>query len=231
LGRWDLAQQGMDFLLRYQTPSGGFHALDEDGAPFIEPVCTSWGGMAALHTGHIESARRAGDLLVHMVTKQPDPQRFYFRMDIAGRLITKTPDALNYYVDTSRREQIYFNPGIALIFLSHLYQATRDEKYLAACRALFSFSERCAADVYAFPPSGKLGLGCALLHALTNTPESRRAALHLGQYLVQTQTPAGFWQLPDAGPYAGKIDRNSFAVHLDVTAEFSTFLTEIAARI
>jgi hypothetical protein len=223
----------MDFLLRYQTSSGGFYALDEAGAPFIEPVCTSWGGMAALHTGRIEPARRAGELLLRMVTQQPDPERLYFRMDLEGGLITNPPDdaALHHYVDANHREQIYFNPGIALIFLPHLYRATRDEKYLTACRALFAFTERCADDVYAFPPSGKLGLGCALLHALTNDSGPRRAALHLGQYLAETQTPEGFWRLPDAGPYAGKFDRDSFEVHLDITAEFATFLTEIAARV
>jgi hypothetical protein len=232
LGCWDLARQGMGFLLRHQTASGGFCALGEDGAPFIEPVCTSWGGLAALQMGHDKSARCAGDLLVRMAMDQPEKQRFYFRMDVEGQLITETPEgaALNYYVDTGRREQIYFNPGIALIFLAQLYRATRDEKYLEACRALFAFTQRCAADVYAFPPSGKLGLGCALLYALTHDPEPRGAALELGRYLVETQTPEGFWTLPDAGPYAGK-PLDSFDVRLDLTAEFSIFLKEIAARI
>jgi len=233
LGRWDLALRGMDFLLGYQTPSGGFHALDDDGTPFIEPVCTSWGGLAALQIGDEKSARRAGDLLARLATEQPDPGRFYFRMDIEGRLMTKTPTgaALNAYVDADRPEQIYYNPGIALIFLAHLYRVTRDEKHLQACRALFAFTQRCAADVYAFPPSGKLGLGCALLYGLTGDAASRRAALEVGRYLAATQKPEGFWTLPDAGPYAGKPNLDGFDVCLDVTAEFSIFLHEIAARV
>ncbi|MEE3258021.1 MAG: hypothetical protein VX293_02310 [Candidatus Latescibacterota bacterium] len=232
LGRWDLSLPGAQFLLKYQKPSGGFYALDEEG-PFLEPVCTSWGGLAALHTGHIDAARRAGDLLAKMAIEQPDSERFYFRMDVEGRLITAAEEGqeLQCFVDAGRREQIYYNPGIALIFLAHLYRATGAANHLEACRALFSFAERCADDVYAFPPSGKLGLGCALLHALTGDPAAYRAALQVGHYLVATQTPEGFWRLPDAGPYTQLAARDSFDIHLDIAAEFSIFLSEIAARV
>ena len=60
---------------------------------------------------------------------------------------------------------------------------------------------------------------------------ARRAALAVGRYLSATQTAEGFWQLPNAGPYAELAERDSFEVHLDITAEFSTFLSEIAARV
>ena len=233
LGRWDLAHRGMEFLHRYRTPAGGFHAIDDDGVPFIEPVCTSWGGVAALCTGDLETARQAGDLLTNMALEQPDPKRFYFRMNIRGELITSAErgEDLHYFVDAGRREQIYYNPGIALIFLAHLYRATRTARHLEACTALLAFTERCADDVYAFPPSGKLGLGAALLYELTGDGTARRAALAVGRYLSATQTAEGFWQLPNAGPYAELAERDSFEVHLDITAEFSTFLSEIAARV
>jgi hypothetical protein len=232
LGRWDLSLAGADFMLRYQASTGGFFAL-EGGTRFLEPVCTAWGGLAALTTGHLEVARRAGDLLLRLVWNQPDAGRFYFRMNAEGDLITDVPagEELLYYVDAGRFQQIYYNPGIALIFLTHLYRATGEERYLNASRELFSFTERCAGDVYRFPPSGKLGLGCALLFATTGNSDARRAALRVGEYLVETQTAEGLWRLPDTGPYATMKDRDGFEVHLDVTAEFSTFLAEIAARI
>ena len=232
LGRWDLSLRGAGFLLNYQTPAGGFYALDNE-TRYLEPVCTAWGGLAALTTGNIEAARRAGDLLDRMVSSQPDPQRFYFRMSTEGELITDVPaDAeLSYYVDAGRRQQIYFNPGIAMIFLTHLYRATREERHLNAGQELFRFTERCADDVYRFPTSGKLGLGCALLYELTGSSEARRAAVQLGQYLVESQTGEGFWRLPESGPYKGLKDRDGFEIRLDVTAEFSAFLTEIACRI
>lgn len=232
LGRWDLSLGGAEFLLRFQLPAGGFYALDGETRR-IEPVCTSWGGLASLATGRLEAARHAGDVLVRMAQTQPDPRRFYFVMDPEGKLITDAPPGkeLFYYVDSGLREQIYYAPGIALIFLTHLYRATGEERYLDTCRKLFSFTERCADDVYRFPPSGKLGLGCVLLFQLTGNQEARRAAVQVGQYLVETQTAEGIWHLPKAGPYTEPKYRDNFEVHLDIAAEFSIFLTEIAWRL
>jgi hypothetical protein len=134
-------------------------------------------------------------------------------------------------VDAGRREQIYFNPGIALILLAHLHRATGDRQYLSASQELFLFTERCADDAYCFPPSGKLGLGCALLYEITGDLQARRAAVRVGDYLAATQTAEGFWRLPDAGPYKALKDRDGFEIRLDVAAEFSNFLAEIASRI
>ena len=232
VGRWDVSLRGAEFLLRLQVPAGGFYALDGE-TRYLEPVCTSWGGLAALATGHVEAACRAGELLTRLVAAQPDPERFYSRMDTEGNLVTDVPDGadLFYYVDATQRRQIYFNPGIALIFLCHLYYATREERYLSACREIFLFTERCADDVHRFPPSGKLGVGCALLHTITGSPEARRAAVRVGEYLVETQTSEGFWRLPDEGLYSSLKDRDGFEIRLDVAAEFTAFLAEIASRV
>ena len=232
LGRWDLSRRGMAYLLKNQAEAGGFCALD-DGIPYFEPVNTAWGGLAALCTGHLGAARRAGDLLAAMALNQPDPRRFYFRMDTAANLLTQVPAGTesSHFVDAGQTEQIYYNPGIALIFLPQLYRATDEARYLEASEALFAFSQRCAGDVYAFPPSGKLGLGCALHYSISGDPAARDAAVQVGQYLVSSQTADGYWGLPDAGPYRVLKDRDSFDVHLDITAEFSTFLSEIAARV
>ena len=232
LGRWDLARRGMAFLCNYQLPIGGFYALNGEH-PFLEPVGMAWGGLAALSTGYLAEAQRAGNLLVRMVEQQPDAQRFYFRMDAQGQLITNAPPGseLQTYVDATRPKQIYYNPGIALIFLCHLYRATGEGAYLQTAEQILTFTERCAADVHRFPPSGKLGCGAALLYALTGSPVARRAAANVGAYLVETQNAAGWWGLPDEEPYSSLANKDSFDVLLDITAEFSTFLLEIAALI
>lgn len=229
-GRWDLSHKGMAYLARWQAPQGGYYALDGE-SKFLEPVGMAWGGLAALTTGQITAAQMAGDRLAHMVAAQPDPARFYYRMDDNGQLMTAVPPgaALNYYVDAGQFKQIYYNPGIALIFLCHLYRATAVGRYLAAAYSLLAFTNRCAADVHRFPPSGKLGLGCALLYAITGDPQARQAALNVGTYLVETQSSDGVWRLPNEEPYASLKNRESFDVLLDITAEFSTFLLEMAA--
>jgi len=232
LGRWDLSQQGVAYILSLQAASGGFPELDGD-TRFVEPVCTSWGGMAALATGHVAPACRAGDLLAAMVSNQPDPNRFYSRMDVDGHLTTDVPAGaeLSYYVDAGRTKQIYYNPGIALILLSHLYRATGEERYLDAGKGIFAFTERCADDVYAFPPSGKLGVGCGLLYSLTGMAAAQRAAVRVGEYLVETQTDEGYWHLPDEELYAAVEDKEGFEVRLDICSEFTIWLMEIAALI
>lgn len=232
LGRWDLSLAGAGYLLRHQLPGGGFYATEGE-ARLVEPVCTSWSGLAVLATGHVGAATRAGDALVRMVESQPDPGRFYFRMTEGGELVTEVPqgEELFHYVDAGRPQQVYYNPGIALIFLADLYRATGSAPYLAACHQLLDFAGRCAGDVYRFPPSGKLGFGCALLYELTGREEARQGASALGDYLVETQTEEGTWKLPDAGPYRGAKYRHNAAIDLDITAEFSVFLTEIAARL
>lgn len=230
LGRYDLSLPGADFLLSLQAPSGGFITWDGE-ARILEPVCTAWGGLAVLATGHLAAACHAGDLLVRLVKGQPDAGRFYFCMDLAGNLLADVPAGkeLFYYVDASRPEQIYYYPGITLIFLMYLYRATGEPRYLDAGRALFAFTEGCAGDVYAFPPSGKLGMGCALLFDVTGDEQARRAARQVGEYLAATQQADGSWRLPDLELYAGIANRDAFEVQLDLTAEYSIFLAEIAA--
>lgn len=230
VGRWDLAQKGMAYLARWQAPQGGYYALDGD-RKFLEPVNVAWGGLAALTTGYLTEARLAGDRLVHMVALQPDLTRFYYRMDDSGNLMTTVPAGteLAYYVDARKTKQIYYNPGIALIFLCRLYGATAIERYLQAAKVILAFTNRCAADVYRFPPSGKLGLGCALLYGLSGDTQARQAALKVGAYLVETQGSDGVWRLPNEEPYASLKNRESFDVLLDITAEFTTFLFEMAA--
>jgi hypothetical protein len=232
LGRWDLSLRGMAYLCRLQLPMGGFYALDR-GAPFLEPVGVAWGGLAALTTGYLHEARRAGDVLVRMTTRQPDPRRFYFRMDGQGALITDAPPGgeLETFVDAARPKQIYYNPGIALIFLCQLYRATQEPAYLQASQQLFAFTERCAEDVHRFPPSGKLGLGAALLYALTGDPAAQRAAYKVGAYLVETQEADGCWRLPDEEPYRSLKNKDSYDVLLDITAEFSAFLQQMVALV
>lgn len=230
VGRWDLSLKGMAFLARWQAPNGGYYAIDGE-CKFLEPVGMAWGGLAALTTGHVAAASLAGDQLASMAEMQPDSTRFYYRLDDTGALMTTvaTGAELSYYVDAGRTKQIYYNPGIALIFLCHLYRATAKARYLEAARSIFAFTERCAADVHRFPPSGKLGLGCALLYGLTGDPAARQAALNVGAYLVETQGHDGVWRLPDEEPYSSLKNRESFDVLLDITAEFTTFLLEMAA--
>jgi hypothetical protein len=230
LGQFDLSFKGADFLLSHQAPCGGFRSV-EAGKPYVDCLSTSWPGLAQLTVGRLESAAAAEQCLRRLVAAQPDPTRFYFRMTTDGELITEVPEgaALGYYVDAQCPQQIYFFPGIAMIFLCRWHLATGDAASLDAARAIFDFAERCQDDVYCFPPSGKLGLGCALLASITGEAKPRQAAQAVGDYLVRTQRADGAWILPDVEVYRMIEDKEDPELLTDVTAEFATFLCEMAA--
>ena len=230
LAQFDLSCRGAKFLLRHQVPCGGFHAL-ENGQPFVECVGTSWAGLAQLTVGNHEVATAAAGCLERMVSGQPRTDRFYFRMTPHGELITDVPEgeALSHYVDCTRSKQIYFHPGIAMIFLCRYHLATGEASAVTAAETIFDFTRRCQDDVYCFPPSGKLGLGCALLAAITNNSDAHQAAGTVADYLVETQTADGSWQLPEEEIYRSIENKDDPEVVMDITAEFTTFLWEIAA--
>ena len=230
LGRFDLSIPGAEFLLRHQAACGGFCAL-ENGKQYVECVGTSWAGLAQLTVGNREAASAAARCLGRLVDQQNNSSRFYFRMTPDGELITDVPDgqALAYFVDSARTGQIYFHPGIAMIFLCRYHMATGEASALRTAEIIFDFTGRCQDDVYCFPPSGKLGLGCALLAMVTGDRQARDAAASVASYLVRTQTDAGFWRLPDEEVYQSIAWKDDPEILMDITAEFATFLQEIAA--
>ena len=235
VGQYDLSLRGARYLLGHQVPCGGYHAFAPKThvgmQPYVECVGTSWSGLAQLTVGNLDAAKAAACCLQALVDQQKDPSRFYFRMTVDGELITNVPDgkALSYYVDVTRQKQIYYQPGIALIFLCRYYSASNDTPVLEAAQDIFAFTQRCAEDVYCFPPSGKLGVGCALLAAATGDAAAGKGAQAVADYLVSTQTDEGCWVLPDEEVYRAFENKQDPEVVMDITAEFAAFLWEIAA--
>lgn len=227
-GWFDLSFPAARRILTHQVPAGGFRAVDAAG-PFLECVNTSWGALAVLTLGHQDAARRAGDCLIRLVEAQHDPDRFHFRMTIAGQIVRDVPAGaeLGHFVDARQTQQVYYQPGIAMIFLCRLHLATGEPACLDAARRIFAFTQRCAADVYRFPPSGKLAVGCALLARITGEPEPAEAARQTIAWLLETQADDGHWPLPDVAVYAGIPDKQDPEVAVDLTAEFTAFICEI----
>jgi hypothetical protein len=118
-----------------------------------------------------------------------------------------------------------------MVFLCRWHLASGEDSALNAARTIFDFTQRCRDDVYRFPPSGKLGLGCALLASITGEGEPRQAARAVGDYLVETQRDDGVWILPDVDVYQAIEDKEHPELVTDVAAEFATFLLEIATLV
>ncbi len=229
-GRWDISYPGVRRIAAGQGDHGGFEAR-EGAERYIEPVNTSWAGMACLATGRVDAAVRAADLMRRMAEDQIRDGVFYFRMRPDGSVITALEGVPRraYAMSSVEDRQISYNPGIAMIFLASAYRATGRAEYLGACNELLRFCDRCPSDVYRLPPSGKLGMGCALVHQITGDPMALRGARAVAEYLLDTQQADGSWQLPAQEPSTAREDRLSPETTLDLTAEFGVFLLAMSA--
>ena len=216
LARFDLSLPAISYILKTQALCGGFCATD-DTSQIVEPIYTAWGGLCAIYVNRLDEACKAGDCFVEMVKQQPDKMKFYYNMASDGRLLTDSG-----FIDATKPKQIYYNLGITMIFLMRLYMATLEKNYLSSAQEIFEFTLRCADDAYRTPPSGKSGLGCALLYHITGDKRARDKAMELADYLLEIQHPAGTWGFSINDP---------FETLVDITAEFTVFTTEIAATL
>lgn len=216
LARFDVSLPAIGYILKAQAECGGFCATD-DTSQIVEPIYTAWGGLCAIYIGDLSRACKAGDCFVEIIKQQPDEMKFYYNMTPDGKLLTNSG-----FVDATQPRQIYYNLGIAMIFLTRLYMATLKDKYLSGAKEIFEFTLRCSDDAYRTPPSGKSGLGCALLYYITGDKRARDKAIELADYLLEIQHPDGAWGFSLSDP---------FETLVDITAEFTVFATEIASTL
>jgi hypothetical protein len=223
LARFDISLAVIEYILSCQAPCGGFFQVVE-GSDYVEPVCSSWAGMSCVYAGRLEAARLAANCLLSTIEQQPSNERFYYWMSPDGKLATEdAPISGNApFIDATKPQQAYYCSGIIGLFLARLYQATGDQAYLEGAKQVFDFSLRCAEDAYAYPPSGKSAVGAAVLHTITGDPRAKSAALTFAEYLLQEQSPEGWWKNPHA---------DDAIVRLDHTAEFVVWLNEIVAAL
>lgn len=222
-GEFDIAYKGMNFLKSQQGDAGGFYAtLDGQGGKRQELMCTSMGGVAALYTGELDSALKAADLLRLLYEKQPSPEDalyFVYRPDQV--LVTDFPqdEATEFVLDLDKDvRQWYFIPGITASFLTLLFKATGQHKYLDLAKNYFEFAFRCSDYQFNYGQVCKVGWGGAMLYSVTGESRYKNIALKVADYFVNTQREDGSWaEDPEAPDYA----------ILDLTAEFTMWLNEI----
>jgi len=224
LGRFDISYPVMNFMLPSQAPCGGFPCEGRDEER-VWSVTTAWCGHAALYMGRLDVARKAGDCLQQMIAQQPDETKHYFFMTLDGKLITPEIDAdaqaIDAFVDATQPNQLYWEVGITMIFLGHLYQATGAAEYLQTATSFFEFNLRCRDDVFAHPNSAKNGLGAAIYYSLTRDKRARDAACRLADFLVATQEPAGGWRYEQ--------EDDTLTIRIDHAAEYNIVLHTISS--
>jgi hypothetical protein len=86
IGAFEIAQKGLDFLLRLQDSSGGFYASYDPKKGkadnrLLDSSSTSSAGLACLFCGRLAEARRAGDFILHLLELQPERELPLFHLE------------------------------------------------------------------------------------------------------------------------------------------------------
>ncbi|MHB1294463.1 MAG: hypothetical protein ACYC4R_05655 [Anaerolineae bacterium] len=234
LGRYDVSEPALRYLLSLQSPvTGAFASTPPTGGMPLryDSISTAAGGLACLAAGRLEQARAAGNWLMRLLARQPEPATAFYGTVAAGdALVTRYSDGQAAWrvVRTDHAGQIWYMVGLPFAFLVLLAQATGSAEHLEGAHHYLAFQESCV-EPWSGPSSGKAGWGCAALYRLTGEARLREIALGIGAYMAGFQLGDGSFSLT---PVEGKLqDRPLAPGDFDLTAEYTLWLGEIAANL
>jgi len=236
LGRFDVASRKAtaSYAKRYQHECGAFFggAVPKSGEGMVDPCNTALGGWVCLYSGQYSRALSAGDFLIELWRKQPDPQNaFHFIYDTSKRdIVSDFPrdETIAYSIDTGAKKAWFFELG-ACGFLVELSLATGRSKYLKFAREYGDFCLRLNPDSLGWVQHCKAGWGVAQLYGATLDGRYRQYAETIAETLIENQHEDGHW---DKFLFPLKNDGSGYYLSApEVTAEFTFELTEIVKGI
>ena len=231
LGRFDVSYRLHRITVeKYWHPGTGGVFFNLHGGPNgneIDTLNCSFGGLLCLYLGDLATARASARCLGRILEIQDEQDKFWAAITQDGRL-DKDPgegELVWRCIDKTSENQCYFLAGHAVGFLSMLHMATGEDDWLRTARGYCEVMETCAADRHRHTSAGKYGFGASYLARASGDAEVRRAAMEVGDYLMEIQAPEGYWVFPGT-PYEGPD-----ALAVDLTAEFVAWLAEIGTTL
>lgn len=211
LGAYDMVNKAMPFVLSFQDPRhGGFYyACDPQtmtvDRSLMDSSSTSSAGMACLMCGRMAEARRAGDFILRLLELQPQPDTYFFScMKADGSLHTDVFASENQWDPNSRKQkclsakadggsELTWLIGKPTKFLTRLYTATGEQKYLDGARRTFAFFHKLDKNAWTNYASCKTMWAGAELYRLTGEPAFAETAIRILDYYCDTQVASGAW--------------------------------------
>ncbi|HVN82904.1 MAG TPA: hypothetical protein VMW38_28230 [Terriglobia bacterium] len=211
MGAYGLAQRGLSFIRRFQSPQlGGFCSRFHIASGTVEPryldsSSTSSGGLGYLACGQVEAAVHAGDFLLRLLDAQPQPQRFYFASwdaekglmtDVFGDEDQNSLRGRKQFCLSAEADPMYelvWLIGKPMKFLARLYDATSDRRYLAGAAALFDFFHHLGEGRWTNYASCKIMWGGSELHRHTGEWRYYETALRIFEWICDSQRQWGGW--------------------------------------
>ena len=171
----------------------------------MDSSSTSSAGMACLSCGQLEQACRAGDFILRLLTLQPEPDKYFFsctRSD--GALHTDVFTSENAWDPDGRKQKCLSTEGDAAAeltwligkptkFLTRLYAATEETRYLDEARTTFDFFHKLHDNAWTNYASCKTMWAGAELYKLTGEEYFVKTALRILDFYCDGQSPSGSW--------------------------------------
>jgi hypothetical protein len=249
LGAYDMVAKALAFIRRFQSREHGgcFYAYDPRtntiDTRLMDSSSTSSAGIAFLACGQIDEARCGGDFILKLLSLQPRfDSCFYSCMKSDGSLYTDLVEDDNPWNANSRKQkclsaehdgltELTWLIGKPTKFLSRLYTATGDERYLDGAKQCFHFFHRLHANAWVNYASCKTMWAGAELYRITGETVFAETATRLLDFYCRTQTEHGCWV--HTLWYRNEAEQ-SFPWTADITfeygAEFSDVVSDLCAR-
>lgn len=232
LRRHNLIYPGTQDLLTWQDPeTGGFfndpQDKSADGEQELFPTCQ--GGMTLLLVGHLEAARQAGEWLQRLWSLQPDAShRLYHCYSRRAGLITEFPSeqARQYVTRKDEPYQHHYDGGIAAAFLTKLYLATDEKRWLDLARRYQDFSMTTDESQFQSMQVCKSGWGAGMLYLATREADYRDWTVRMGDWFLEHQHDDGHWENTKF-----LVPNPTLADNMEVTAEFTMHLANIVVNL
>lgn len=211
LGSYGIANQGLEFILRFQDPAhGGFYftfdpVKKEIDKRLMDSSSTSSAGLACLAAGRLDAAIRAGGFLLRLLELQPYPDRYFFScMKPDGTLHTDVFGNENQWDPDSRKQKCLSSEhdgmkeltwliGKPTKFLTKLYTATGDERYLAGAKQAFFFFHSLEEGAWNNYASCKTMWAGSELYRITGEEIFAETAVRILDYFSESQSSEGIW--------------------------------------
>lgn len=211
LGSYDIANKGLEFILKFQDPNhGGFYSTFDPKKKKIDKrlmdsSSTSSAGLACLACGRLDEARFAGDFIVRLLELQTEPDKYFFStMKPDGTLHTDVFGIDHKWDPKSRQQKCLSaeNDGMQELtwligkptkFLTRLYTATSEEKYLEAAKKAFFFFHKLDKGAWTNYASCKTMWAGAELYRITGEKVFAETAIRILDYFTESQLHSGSW--------------------------------------
>ncbi|XP_060608400.1 uncharacterized protein LOC132760434 [Ruditapes philippinarum] len=202
LGRFDISFPAFEFCKTFFNPDYNLacvtEAFDEaNGDSTMDTLSTAHFGLLSLYMGDLEKAKLCGEGLLNLKAVQPNLENeLLLRMSVkTGALIANPPKNMEpfFVVKRDSPNQLYFFLGYHGIFMTKLYQVTKDQIFLDSAKAMINFALACHESIYTFSFSHKVAYASALLAVETKEEKYCTLALKIGEYLISMISEDGYF--------------------------------------